>query len=53
MFQDYSRKARQRADGKFDKLPFGTTLHFGKSVSNRDDIVAATFKLCILIEGLN
>ncbi|GFX24871.1 TIR domain-containing protein [Trichonephila clavipes] len=44
-------KARQRDDGSFEKIPYGQTLFFGNSISERDDIVSSTFKICLLIEG--
>ncbi|GFT79719.1 TIR domain-containing protein [Nephila pilipes] len=46
-----NNKARQRDDGTFEKIPYGQTLFFGNSISERDDIVSSTFKICLLIEG--
>ncbi|GFR33966.1 TIR domain-containing protein [Trichonephila clavata] len=46
-----NNKARQRDDGSFEKIPYGQTLFFGNSISERDDIVSSTFKICLLIEG--
>ncbi|GIY63871.1 TIR domain-containing protein [Caerostris extrusa] len=44
-------RARQQDDGSFEKIPYGQTLFFGNSISERDDIVSSTFKICLLIEG--
>ncbi|CAL1277303.1 unnamed protein product [Larinioides sclopetarius] len=46
-----ARRARQKDDGSFEKIPYGQTLFYGHSISERDDIVSSTFKICLLIEG--
>ncbi|KAG8198317.1 hypothetical protein JTE90_021568 [Oedothorax gibbosus] len=46
-----TKRARQKEDGQFEKVPYGQTLFFGDSIAERDDIVSATFKICILVEG--
>lgn len=46
-----TQRARQKENGIFEKIPYGQTLFYGESIAERDDIVSATFKICILIEG--
>ena len=49
--QDKSHQTRQRSDGTFEAVPFGTTLFYGRSVRQREMLTPRVLDLCLLIEG--
>ncbi|XP_067656996.1 uncharacterized protein [Haliotis asinina] len=49
--QDRHQQARQNPDLTFGIVPFGKTIFCGESVRERENVVARTFDVCILIEG--
>ncbi|XP_046576858.1 LOW QUALITY PROTEIN: uncharacterized protein LOC124284791 [Haliotis rubra] len=49
--QDRHQQARQNPDLTFGIVPFGKTIFCGDSVRERENVVARTFDVCILIEG--
>ena len=49
--QDKSHQTRQRSDGTFEAVPYGTTLFYGSSVRQREMLIPRLLDLCVLIEG--